>query len=119
MAERSTAQQVVAWFRQRDTSSYFIDAPAAVAALKLHRRVRPTAVASVGSSLGGGLSAQLPPAGTELAAGVIFYGRTPQPAALARLRYPLLGHYAERDPGITSSVSELERRLSPLFRAFI
>lgn len=119
IAERAAARQVLEWFRQRDRSSYFSDAQAAVAALKLHKRVRPNAIASIGFSLGGGLSAQLAAAGTELAAGVIFYGRTPEPAALARLRYPLLGHYAERDPVITSGVAELERRLSPTFRAFI
>lgn len=110
--QQASAQRVVAWFEARDTTTYFTDALAAVSFLRRHRAVRPEAVASIGFSLGGGLSAQLSTtAGIGLAAGVIFYGQGPLPEQAASVRYALLGHYAEHDPSITPRVPAWAERL--------
>jgi carboxymethylenebutenolidase len=109
--EQASAKRVLAWFEARDTTTYFTDTLAAASFLRRHRAVRSDAVASIGFSLGGGLSAQLASSGAGLAAGVIFYGQGPAPEQAAQLRYPLLGHYAEHDPAITPQVPALAERL--------
>lgn len=105
-----------------DPRTYFDDALAAVRYLKQHALVRPDAIASVGFSLGGGLSAEIAASGTELAAGVIYYGRGPKLDQLAKISHPLLGHYAENDPAITPHVRALHAQLKAAgkrYEAFI
>ncbi|MEY4576103.1 MAG: hypothetical protein RL701_806 [Pseudomonadota bacterium] len=109
--QQAGARAVAAWFDQRNPATYFPDAQAALQYLKQHRSVRANAIASIGFSLGGGLSAQLAAAGAELAAGVIFYGQGPAAERVEALRYPLLGHYAENDPSITPHVPALQEKL--------
>lgn len=87
--------------------------------LKRHTAVRSDAIASIGFSLGGGLSAQLAGTGAELAAGVIFYGQGPSDAQIAQIRYPLLGHYVEHDPAITPHVAELAQKLTAAGKSFV
>lgn len=109
--EQEDARRVVAWFQGRDTSTYLPDTLAAASFLRRHRAVRADAVASVGFSQGGGLSAQLSTSGADLAAGVIFYGTGPAVDQASLVRYPLLGHYAEHDPSITPQAPALAERL--------
>ena len=56
-SQQQSAQRVGAWFGSRNTSTYFPDALAAVHYLKRNAAVRPEAIASVGFSLGGGVTA--------------------------------------------------------------
>jgi carboxymethylenebutenolidase len=112
--EQDGARRVLAWFDGRDSSTYLADTLAAASFLRRHRAVRSEAVASVGFSQGGALSAALATSGAGLAAGVIFYGRGPAPDQATQVRYPLLGHYAEHDPGITPQVPALAERLRAL-----
>jgi carboxymethylenebutenolidase len=116
--DRESAQRVASWFHSRNTSTYFGDARAAAHYLKRHATIDPDAIATVGFSLGGGLSAQLAAAGLELAAGVIFYGQGPNPAQLAQIRYPLLGHYAQNDPSITPQAEALQQQLTAAGKEF-
>ena len=100
----------------------FPDVLAAVQYLKRHALVRPDAIASVGFSLGGGLSAELAASGAGLAAGVIYYGQGPKLDQLGKISHPLLGHYAENDPAITPYVRALHAQLKAAgkrFEAFI
>lgn len=115
---RASVQRVIDWFDARDPSSYYPDTQAALQYLAQHDAVRADAIASVGFSFGGGLSAQLAAAGSALAAGVIFYGQGPQPEQLSGIRYPLLGHYAEDDPTITPAVPQLEQALKQAGKSF-
>jgi carboxymethylenebutenolidase len=117
--QQAGARQVAAWFDQRNPATYFPDTQAALHYLKQHKSVRANAIASIGFSLGGGLSAQLAAAGAELAAGVIFYGQGPAAERVDAVRYPLLGHYAENDPGITPHVPALQAKLAAAGKSFI
>ncbi|HEX6243150.1 MAG TPA: dienelactone hydrolase family protein [Polyangiales bacterium] len=115
---QDSARRVVAWFDGRDSSTYLPDALAAASFLRRHRAVRSDAVASIGFSQGGGLSAQLSTSDAGLAAGVIFYGSGPALEQAAQVRYPLLGHYAEHDPSITPQAPALAERLRAIGKQF-
>ncbi|HTB76424.1 MAG TPA: dienelactone hydrolase family protein [Polyangiaceae bacterium] len=116
--DAESARRVIAWFAGRDTSTYLPDVQAAVAHLKRHPEVRPEAIASIGFSLGGGLSAQLAASGADLAAGIIFYGSAPPVDQLRGVRYPLQGHYADHDAAITPNVPAFEAALRAAGKSF-
>jgi carboxymethylenebutenolidase len=119
--QQDGARRVAAWFAGRNSATYFPDTLAAVQYLKRHKSVRPDAIASLGFSLGGGLSAELAASGAELAAGVIYYGQGPKLDQLGKIRYPLLGHYAEDDK-VTAEVPALQVQLKAAgtqFSAFV
>jgi len=116
--QQAGAKRVLEWWKTRNPATYFPDAQAALQLLKRHQDVRPDAIASLGFSLGGGLSAQLAAAGEALAAGVIYYGQGPAADRLAAIRYPLLGHYAENDPAITPGVPALQNALRAAGKQF-
>ena len=116
--ERASAERVVAWFDGRDDSSYFPDTQASLAWLAAQPEVRRDAIAAVGFSVGGGLTAKLAASGAELAAGIIFYGGGPPAGAAAQVRCPLQGHYAEGDPPVTPRVPGVAAALRAAGRAF-
>jgi carboxymethylenebutenolidase len=109
--ERRGAERVVAWFDGRDDSSYFPDAETSVAWLKANPEVRADAIAAWGFSVGGGLTGKLAASGAALAAGIIFYGGGPSASAAPQVRFPLLGHYAEKDDPVTPRVAEVAAAL--------
>jgi carboxymethylenebutenolidase len=120
--EQESARRVIAWFQGRDTSSYLDDARASLIFLRRHAQVDPHAIASVGFSLGGGLTFELASTHAELAAGVVFYGSAPERERLKQVRCPIEAHYAERDPAITDSavaVGETLRSVGTSFRYFV
>lgn len=116
--QQAGAKRVLAWWKTRNPATYFSDTQAGLQFLKRHESVRPDAIASLGFSLGGGLSAQLAAAGEALAAGVIYYGQGPAADKLAAVRYPLLGHYAENDPAITPVLPALQNALQAAGKQF-
>lgn len=59
---------------------------------------------SVGFCMGGGLSALLACNDPELAAAVIFYGRSPSAELVPRVACPILGFYGGEDPNINAGV---------------
>jgi len=115
--DQESARRVISWFSSRNTDTYFDDAEATITYLKRHAQVLPHALASVGFSLGGGLSGQLAASGADLAAGVIFYGTGPALSEIANVRYPLQGHYAEHDP-LTAQVEGLDAALHAARKSF-
>lgn len=67
---------------------------------------------AVGFCWGGGMVNQLAVAlGAELGAGVPFYGAAPQREAVARIRAPLLLHFADNDPRINAMWPDYEAAL--------
>ena len=61
-------------------------------------------VGAVGFCWGGGLVGQLAVADPELSAAVVFYGMPPDPKSAARIKAPLLLHYAGLDERINAAV---------------
>ncbi len=61
-------------------------------------------VGVIGFCWGGGQVNQLAVAAPDLDAGVVFYGRSPEPAQVASIEAPLLLHYAGKDDRINEGV---------------
>lgn len=65
----------------------------------------------VGFCWGGGLVGQIAVAEPDLQAGVVFYGRTPDPADVPNIKAPLLLHYAGLDERINAQVPAFREAL--------
>jgi carboxymethylenebutenolidase len=76
--------------------------------LRARSDVEPSRVGSVGFCFGGAMSARLATVDPQLAAAVIFYGQNPPLDDVPKIRAKLLGLYGAEDPGITSTVPQLE-----------
>jgi carboxymethylenebutenolidase len=68
-------------------------------------------VGAVGFCWGGGLVNQLATASEYLTAGVVYYGRTPDPAAVPNIRARMLFHYAGLDERINAGRADYETAL--------
>jgi carboxymethylenebutenolidase len=68
-------------------------------------------VGSVGYCFGGLLSALLAGGDPELRAAAIYYGHSPDPAAVRTARCPIVGFYGAEDVRVTSGVPALEQTL--------
>jgi carboxymethylenebutenolidase len=68
-------------------------------------------VGAVGFCWGGGIVTFLATRAPELAAGVPFYGNQPPAEEVARIKAPLLIHYAEHDDRINAGIPAFERAL--------
>jgi carboxymethylenebutenolidase len=68
-------------------------------------------VAAIGFAWGGGIVGRLAVVAPSLDAGVIFYGKLPQPKDVAQIRSPLLLHYAQLDEKAGESVPAFEQAL--------
>lgn len=86
------------------------NAVATVAFLKGHEGGNGK-VGAVGFCWGGGMVNQLATASPDLAAGVAYYGRTPDPKAVANIKARMLLHYAGLDERINAGIPEYERAL--------
>ncbi len=86
------------------------DLEAAIAYLRSRSDVDGSRIGSVGWCMGGGYSLALALAEPSLSGAVIYYGRlVTDPAAIQRLKVPLLGHFGGADEGIpAASVREFE-----------
>jgi carboxymethylenebutenolidase len=85
----------------------------AVAAVKWLRDRDDTTdrTGAVGFCWGGGMIGRLATADPTLKAGVIFYGRTPDPAEAAKIKAALLMHYAGLDERINANVPAFKAAL--------
>lgn len=63
-------------------------------------------VASVGYCMGGALSARLAARRRDLAGAVVNYGRLPDAETAKGIQCPMIGFFAELDPGITGQVPD-------------
>src|ERR1700709_980204 len=88
-SERVSYQRVVTWFDARHEASFFPDVLSSLAWLKAQAQVRRVAIAGMGFSVGGGLTAKLASTGAELAAGIRFFAKGPAPRLAAPGRVPL------------------------------
>jgi carboxymethylenebutenolidase len=68
-------------------------------------------VGAVGFCWGGGIVNFLATRAPRLAAGVPFYGGQPPPEDVAKIRAPLLIHYAEKDDRINAGIPAFQRAL--------
>lgn len=68
-------------------------------------------VGAVGFCWGGGMVNRLAVKSPDLAAGVVYYGRSPDPAMAGIIKAPLLLHYAGLDQGVNQTVPAYEEAL--------
>jgi carboxymethylenebutenolidase len=85
----------------------------AIAAVKWLRDRKDTTdrIGAVGFCWGGGQVGQLAVADPTLNAGVVFYGRTPDPADVGKIKAALLLHYAGLDDRINAGVPAFQQAL--------
>lgn len=72
----------------------------------------------MGFCWGGGVVGAVAVAAPELDAGVVYYGRQPEPAEVAAIRAPLLLHYAGQDSRINEGIPAFEAALKAAGVAF-
>ncbi|UGA51386.1 MULTISPECIES: YghX family hydrolase [Dickeya] len=96
--------------QQIDPTKLMNDFFAAVEFLMKHKDAT-SKVGITGFCYGGGVSNAAAVAYPELAAAVPFYGRQPKPEDVARIKAPLLLHYAERDDNINAGWPAYESAL--------
>jgi carboxymethylenebutenolidase len=86
--------------------------PSLHAALRYLRRDRPETkaqkVACVGFCMGGGLSALLACEEPELSGAAVYYGSSPEPAAAASIRCPVIAFYGGEDARVNAGIPVLE-----------
>ncbi len=88
---------------------------AGIGFLKNSTMVDATRLASVGWCFGGGWSYQIAKNNLGVKASVIYYGRFNPEDDLATMRAKILGHFAEKDRGITlDAVNAFEAKLNTL-----
>lgn len=94
------------------------DLNATYAYLKTIRAVRPDRIGVIGFCWGGGQSFRYATNNPELKGFVVCYGPGPDSAALARLKAPGLGVYAEKDARISLSVPSTDSLMKRLGKAY-
>jgi carboxymethylenebutenolidase len=93
------------------------DAVAAIAHLKSRPDVSGR-IGVVGFCWGGGMVNYLATAVPDLGAGVVYYGRTPPAEDVAKIKAPLLLHYAGLDEALTSTVPAYEAALKAAGKSY-
>jgi carboxymethylenebutenolidase len=93
-----------------DAAATVANAVASVAHLRGHADGNGK-VGAVGFCWGGGQVGQLAVNDPTLDAAVVYYGRTPDPAAVAKIKAPLLLHYAGLDERINGGVPAFQEAL--------
>ncbi|MEE8434214.1 MAG: dienelactone hydrolase family protein [bacterium] len=106
-ADRDEARSMIYSLDREETLNNYL---AAVRFAKSHR-FSTGKVGCVGFCWGGGMSNQLAVHSRELDAAVAFYGRTPRATQVAKIKAPLLLHYAGLDRRINAGVPAYEAAL--------
>jgi carboxymethylenebutenolidase len=99
-----------AMFRQVDGTKMMEDFVASAEWLKKHPNCTGK-IAAVGFCFGGGIVNQLAVRMPDLAAGAPFYGRQPNAEDTAKIKAPLMLHYAGNDQGINQGIAAFEEAL--------
>lgn len=106
--DEDRAREMIQGLDPADTTA---DAVAGIAFLKGHPLGNGRAGA-VGFCWGGGVIGRLAVADADLDAGAVFYGQAPDPADAARIKAPLLLHYAGLDERINARVPAFREALA-------
>lgn len=104
------SSKVGAMFKQLNSEQTTKNFVAAVQYLKTH----PLSTGKVGCTgfcWGGAMTNQVAVNSPELAAAVPYYGRQPSPEDVAKIKAPLMAHYAENDAGINAGIPQFEEAL--------
>jgi carboxymethylenebutenolidase len=99
-----------ALFRQVDGMKMMDDFVASAEWLKKHPNCTGK-IAAIGFCFGGGIVNQLAVRLPDLAAGAPFYGRQPNAEDTAKIKAPLMLHYAGNDQGINQGIPAFEEAL--------
>jgi len=99
-----------AMFRQVDGMKMMEDFVASAEWLKKHPNCTGK-IAAIGFCFGGGIVNQLAVRMPDLAAGAPFYGRQPNAEDTAKIKAPLMLHYAGNDQGINQGIAAFEDAL--------
>jgi carboxymethylenebutenolidase len=99
-----------ALFRQVDGTKMMEDFVASAEWLKQHPNCTGK-IGAVGFCFGGGIVNQLAVRLPDLAAGAPFYGRQPNADDTAKIKAPLMLHYAGNDQGINQGIAAFEEAL--------
>jgi carboxymethylenebutenolidase len=106
-ADEDAARELI---RGLDAEATVRDLVAAVRYLESHEHGTGK-VGAMGFCWGGGMVGQLAAEAPDLDAGVVYYGRQPDPARAAAIRAPLLLHYAGLDTRINEGIPAFEAAL--------
>ena len=93
------------------------DAVAAIASLKSRPDIGGR-IGAVGFCWGGGMVNYLATAVPDLGAGIVYYGRTPPLEDVAKIKAPLLLHYAGLDEPLTTTVPAYEEALKTAGKSY-
>jgi carboxymethylenebutenolidase len=99
-----------AMFRQVDGTKMMEDFVASAEWLRKHPNSTGK-IAAIGFCFGGGIVNQLAVRMPDLAAGAPFYGRQPNADDTAKIKAPLMLHYAGNDQGINQGIAAFEEAL--------
>lgn len=112
--ERTRARELAGSVRN-DIPGAFENLESAIAFLKKDAAVDSTRIAAIGWCFGGGWSYQMAKNDLGVRASVIYYGRFNPEDDLAKMRAEILGHFAEKDRGISiDNVNEFQAKLKTL-----
>ena len=105
-------------FRNVSDDDVVRDLDSAYNYLQSHAMVQQNQTGVIGFCWGGQRSFLYATANPNLKAAVVFYGNTPEEAALANIQAPVLANYGETDQRITSRVPETEAAMRRLGKSF-
>jgi carboxymethylenebutenolidase len=101
---------VGALFKQLDNTQTVKNFVAAVKYLKTHPKSNGK-VGCTGFCWGGAMTNQVAVNSPDLNAAVPYYGRQPSEEDVAKIKAPVMAHYAENDPGIDAGIAAFEEAL--------
>ena len=104
---QTQASEMIRNLNSEDTVNNFV---AAIKYLQTH----PLSTGKVGCTgfcWGGGMTNQVAVHSPDLKAAAPYYGRQPAIEDVAKIKAPIMAHYAENDPGINAGISAFEEEL--------
>jgi len=113
-ADEEKAREMIGALKPEDVLAY---SQGAIKALAGHPQANGKAGA-VGFCWGGGMVNALAVADPTLAAGVAYYGRQPDAAAVPAIKAPLLLHYGGLDERINAGIADFEKALKANNKVF-
>ena len=113
-ADEEKAREMIGALKPEDVLAY---SQGAIKALAAHPQANGKAGA-VGFCWGGGMVNALAVADPTLAAGVAYYGRQPDAAAVPAIKAPLLLHYGGLDERINAGIADFEKALKANNKVF-